>query len=166
MNLWRINRYYFLRLKRLRGSPRALAGGIAIGVLIGLTPTMPLHTLLIILFAFLTRTSAIAGIIVSWLVCNPLTYLPIYYLSAVVGNYLTPYTLNLEKVQGILDHVLAADNIQKSLTIIVDLGYEALVVMIVGGFCLALPFAVVSYYLALPFFTRIQKKQREKKVLS
>ena len=113
MNLWRINKYYFLRLKRLRGSPRALAGGTAIGVFIGLTPTMPLHTILIILLALLTRTSAVAGIIFSWLVCNPLTYLPIYYLSAVIGNHITPYELNLEKVQAILDHVLAAGSFRK-----------------------------------------------------
>ena len=166
MNLWRINKYYFLRLKRLRGSPRALAGGTAIGVFIGLTPTMPLHTILIILLALLTRTSAVAGIIFSWLVCNPLTYLPIYYLSAVIGNHITPYELNLEKVQALLDHVLAAGSFRKSLTIVMELGYEALTVMIAGGFCLALPLAAVSYYLALPFFTGIQKKRLKKRILS
>ncbi len=166
MNLWRINKYYFLKLKRLRGSPRALAGGTAIGVFIGLTPTMPLHTLLIVFLALLTRTSAVAGIIISWLVCNPLTYLPIYYFSAVIGNYVTPYELNLEKVQTILNQLLAAGSFQKSLTIVMELGYEALAVMIAGGFCLALPVATVSYYLALSFFTGIQKKRQKKRILS
>lgn len=166
MNLWRINKYYFLKLKRLRGTPRALAGGTAIGVFIGLTPTMPLHTLFILLLAFATRTSALAGIIVSFMVCNPLTYLPIYYLAAALGNFATPYELNLEKVRMILEHVLNADTVKESLSIIAGLGYEALIVMGVGGFLLALPLGILSYYFSLPFFTQIQRTRMKKRVLS
>lgn len=166
MNLWRINKYYFTKFKRLRGTPRALAGGTAVGVFIGLTPTIPLHTLLIVILAFVTRTSVIAGIIVSWLVCNPITYLPIYYFSAVIGNYLTPYEINLQKIQVLLKEIIEGESLQKSLTFIAELGYEAMVVMIVGGTVLALPFAVASYYLALPFFIKLQKKRISKRVLS
>ncbi|MGW8195861.1 MAG: DUF2062 domain-containing protein [Desulforhopalus sp.] len=166
MNFWRVNKYYFTRLKRLRGSPKALAGGIAIGVFVGLTPTIPFHTVLIIAFALMTRMSVIAGIIVSWLVCNPLTYLPIYYLSAKIGNYVTPYDFNLEKVKTLLDHVHGADSLSESLKYVFASGYEALVVMIVGGVCLGLPCAVASYYLALRFFVRLQKKRIAKKILN
>ncbi|MFW2368757.1 MAG: DUF2062 domain-containing protein [Desulforhopalus sp.] len=166
MNLWRINKYYFTKFKRLRGSPRALAGGTALGVFIGLTPTIPLHTLLIVFLAFVTRTSVLAGIIVSLLVCNPLTYLPIYYFSAVIGNYITPYELNLQKIQVLLNEILRGESLQKSLTFIFELGYEALVVMIIGGIVLALPFAVASYYLALRFFIKLQQKRISKRVLS
>lgn len=166
MNLWRINKYYFTRLKRLRGSPKALAGGTAVGVFIGLTPTIPLHTVLILIFGLITRTSVVAGIIISWLVCNPLTYLPIYYLSAVIGNYVTPYDLNLEKVKIILDQILSATSFQQAMQVIFESGYEALVVMIAGGVCLALPFAVFSYYLALRFFINLQRKRISKRVLS
>lgn len=166
MNLWRFIKYYFLKFKRLQGSPHALAGGTAIGVFVGLTPTIPFHTLLIVFASLLTRTSTLAGIIVSWIVCNPLTYLPIYYLSAVVGNRLTPYELNLEKFRSALEQVIAGDGIQNSLTILVESGYQALVVMGVGGVCLALPFAVISYYLALIFFVQIQKKRIKKRVLN
>ncbi len=166
MKLWRIIKYYFLKFKRLQGSPHALAGGTAIGVFVGLTPTMPLHTILIIFLSLLTRTSTLAGIIISWIVCNPLTYLAIYYFSAVVGNHLTPYELNLMNVQIALEQAMAGDGIQNSLTILAQSGYEALVVMGVGGFCLALPFALVSYYLALIFFVQIQKKRIKKHVLS
>jgi len=166
MNLWRFIKYYFLKFRRLQGSPHALAGGTAIGVFVGLTPTIPFHTLLIVLFSLLTRTSTLAGIIISWIVCNPLTYLPIYYLSALVGNHLTPYELNLINFQGALEQAMAGDGIQNSLAILAGSGYEAMVVMGVGGFCLALPFAVVSYYLALKFFVQIQQKRINKRVLS
>lgn len=166
MNLWRINKYYFTKFKRLRGSPRALAGGTAVGVFIGLTPTIPFHTILIVFLAFVTRTSVLAGVIVSWLVCNPLTYLPIYYFSAVIGNHITPYEINLEKVQLLLNKIIKNGSLLESLTFIAELGYEAMVVMIVGGICLAIPFTVVSYYMALKFFIKLRKKRISKRVLS
>ncbi len=166
MKFWRTFKYFILKFKRLQGSPYALAGGTAIGVFVGLTPTIPFHTLLIVLLSFLTRTSSIAGIIVSWIVCNPLTYIPIYYLSAVVGNHLTPYELNLVTVKMALEQAMAGGGIQNALTTIAQSGYETLVVMGVGGFCLALPFALVSYYLALIFFIQIQKKRVKKRILS
>jgi len=166
MNLRRYLKYYYYRFKLLQGSPRALAGGTAIGVFIGLTPTIPFHTLLIVFFSFLTRTSTVAGIIISWIISNPLTYLPIYYLSALVGNHLTPYELNLTNVQNALEQTMAGGSLQNSLAILVASGYEALVVMIVGGFCFALPFGILSYYLSFKFFIQIQKKRMNKHVLS
>jgi uncharacterized protein (DUF2062 family) len=166
MNLWRFIKYYYFKFKRLQGSPHALAGGTAIGVFVGLTPTIPFHTLLIVFLSLVTRTSTLAGIIISWIVCNPLTYLPIYYLSALVGNHLTPYELNLKNVQSALEQAMSGDGIQNALAILVESGYESLVVMGIGGVCFALPFAIVSYYLALIFFVQIQKKRIKKRVLS
>ena len=166
MNLGRILKYYFLKLKRLQGSPYALAGGTAIGVFVGLTPTIPFHTVIIVFLSLVTRTSAFAGITVSWIVCNPFTYLPIYYCAAVVGNHLTPYELNLMSVHAALEQAMAGGGIQNSLTTLAQTGYEALVVMGVGGISIALPFALVSYYLALFFFLKIQKKRDKKHVLN
>ena len=165
MNLWRIHKYYFYRFIRLRGNPRALAGGTAIGVFIGLTPTIPFHTILIIGLAFATRSSVIAGIIVSWIVCNPVTSLPIYYSATVLGNMLTPYSLDLEKLTSVFHQVMQSENTKNSMAIIRDLGYESVVILIVGGLALALPLAVVSYYLAFQFFLRLHQKRRRKQIL-
>jgi hypothetical protein len=166
MNLWRSIKYYHYRFRRLQGSPHALAGGTAIGVFVGLTPTIPFHTLLIVFLSLITRTSAVAGIIISWLISNPLTYLPIYYISALVGNYLTPYELNLQIVQSRLEQAMADGSFQNLLAFLVVSGYETLIVLIVGGFCFALPFGILSYYLSLRFFIHIQKKRMNKHVLS
>ncbi len=165
MNLRRSLKYYLHRFRRLQGSPHALAGGTAIGVFVGLTPTIPFHTLLIVFLSLTTRTSAVAGIIISWLISNPLTYLPIYYFSALVGNYLTPYELNLKVVQSGLEQAMSDGSFQNLLEILMVSGYEALVVLIVGGFCFALPFGILSYYLSLKFFLHIQKKRMDKHVL-
>jgi len=152
LNFNRINKYYYLRFKRLRGDPKALAGGVAIGVLVGLTPTIPLHTLMVIAFTIITRTSTIAGIIASVAVCNPLTYFPIYYFSATLGNFITPYELNLESLEKVFVQLTNSGSMLDSLTLIGTLGYKTIIVMVTGGIILALPFTFASFYLALYFF--------------
>lgn len=162
----RLRKYYFIRFKRLKGDPSALAGGFAIGVFIGITPTMPFHTVVILLLTLATRTSAIAGILSSWLVCNPLTYIPIYYFSLVIGNAITPYHLNWEKIRAVLDALLSSNSFSHSLDAVAGLGFEAGVVMITGGVILALPFTLLSYYLSLKFFIAMRKKRIQKQILS
>lgn len=157
----RFIRYNLIRIKRLSGNPRALAGGIAIGVLIGLTPTIPLHTPLILTLALFTRTSVVAGIIVSWLVCNPLTFFPIYYIAVVLGNHLTPYEINFQRIQLLLNHLTDGSSFQASLGVLTALGFESLIVLLVGGFVFSLPFSFLSYYLAVPFFTKRQEKKKK-----
>lgn len=51
------------RLKRIRAAPRAVAGGVAIGIFWGFTPLTGLKTLLSLLFAWMTRCSKIAAVI-------------------------------------------------------------------------------------------------------
>lgn len=162
----RLGKYYYLRFKRLKGDPRSLAIGFAIGVFVGITPTMPLHTVIILLLTLLTRSSAIAGILSSWLVCNPLTYIPIYYFSMVIGNAVTPYHLSWEKIKGALDLLLSADSLRHSLGTLSSLGMEASVVMISGGILLAIPFTAASYVLSLKFFIAYQKKRMQKHILN
>lgn len=165
MQIDRIWKYYTLRFKRLKGDPRSLAGGTALGVFVGLTPTIPFHTLIIILLALVTRTSTIAGILSSWFICNPLTYFPIYYLSLVIGNSVTPYELNWLKIKETLDLILAAEDLRQSIHTLFSLGFEAAIVMVVGGCLFALPFSIASYYLSLKFFVAIRKKRQDKHIL-
>ncbi len=165
MKFSRISKYYYRRFQRLKGDPHALAGGFSIGVFVGLTPTIPLHTIIILAFTLPTRTSAVAGILSSWLVSNPITYLPIYYLSLVIGNAVTPYQLNWDKIRTVLNLLHSSPSFTHSLSVIGGLGFEAIVVMVVGGCILALPFALASYYLSLRFFITIRRRRRDKHIL-
>lgn len=162
----RLSKYYFRRFQRLKGDPHALAGGFAIGVFIGITPTMPLHTIVIVILTLATRTSTIAGILSSWLVCNPLTYFPIYYFALVIGNAITPYHLNWEKIKSTLDILTSSGSLSDSINSIVSLGYESGAVMLVGGVILAIPFTIVSYYLSLKFFIAMKKRRIQKQILN
>ena len=107
MNFGRTRRYYYLRFIRLRGTPHSLALGSAIGVFIGITPTIPFHTIVIFFLSIVSRSSFIAGLISSWVVCNPLTYIPQYYLSLRIGNLVTPYELSWNQIQSVVEVVLS-----------------------------------------------------------
>jgi uncharacterized protein len=166
MQLNRLSKYYFLKFIRLKGDPKSLAAGAAIGVFVGLTPTIPLHTVALMALTIVTRTSLIAAVTTSWLVCNPLTYAPIYYFSLVIGNAITPYNLSWEKIKGILDLLMTHTGLGPSFQALANLGLEAIIVMFVGGCILALPFTIVSYYLSLSLFLKIRKRRQEKHMLN
>jgi len=145
-------KYYYLKVRRLRGTPEVLAGGAAIGVFVGLTPTIPFHTPLTLLFSLLTKSSTVAAFLSSWLVFNPFTLVPIYYCSLRIGNYLTPYHVNFNSLEYILREFQSGSGITPMFTSILSLGYETSIVLVVGGFVFSLPFAILSYYGALSFF--------------
>lgn len=165
MNLKRTFRYYYLKFIRLKGDPQSLAWGTAIGTFLGLTPIIPLHTISVLIVTFLTRTSTIAGLLATLVVCNPVTYVPQYYFSIIIGNMITPYNLTWERMRAVLDILLAKPGLMESMQALGGIGYEAIVVLIVGGSVLALPFSVASYFLSLQLFTRIQEKRRKIHVL-
>lgn len=166
MKITRLSKYFYLKFIRLKGEPHSLAMGTAIGVLIGLTPTIPLHTVLILGIAVAMRSSAIAGIISSWIVCNPLTYLPIYYFSMVLGNLLTPYELNWQRIRHSMNALISHQGFTDSFREVAGLGFETVAVMLIGGMVLALPFAVASYYFSLHLFQRIRARKRDRSNLT
>ncbi len=163
----RFFKYHFIRFKRLRGDPHFLALGTAIGVFIGLTPTMPFHTVLIIVAALITKSSALAGITISWIICNPLTYFPIYYFSVQIGNFITPHELSWNKMQGMLQYLVSdSATFASSIKLITEIGYETCAVLLAGGVLFALPFGILSYYLSFSFFLKIKTRKREKHILN
>lgn len=166
MNPKRSAKYYYLKFMRQKGDPQSLALGTAIGVFIGITPTMPLHTILIILITLATRTSIITAMLGSFLVCNPITYVPQYYLSTIIGNALTPYDLTWTRIKEVLDILLQHPGLQQSMEVLAGLGYEAVIVLVVGGTVLALPFTIASYFLSLRLFVKIRQKREQRHLLN
>lgn len=165
MNIGRTGKYYYLRLLRLKGSPHSLALGSAIGVFVGITPTIPLHTIIIFILCIFTRSSFIAAIITSWLVCNPLTYIPQYYLSTKIGNLVTPYELSWDKIKSVLNVLLSDSALGERISSFMTLGYESAIILVAGGCLLALPFTIFTYYSSYIMFVKIKKKRREKQIL-
>lgn len=152
-------RYYKLRFLRLKGDPGSIARGVALGTFIGITPTLPLHTIATIIIAPLIRGNIIGAFLAGFTVCNPLTYFPQYYFSWLIGNALTPYDLTWERIKAVLDILLSGAGYQVAFDAISRLGVDAVIVMCLGGSILAIPFAVAAYFLAFRFFSKRQKNR-------
>lgn len=75
----------FEKIKRLQGNPHYVAMGMAIGVFVGITPTIPFHTAIAIILAFILRGSKPAAAIGVW-IANPLTIPLFYYGDYKVGT--------------------------------------------------------------------------------
>lgn len=139
--------------------------GTAIGIFIGVTPTMPLHTVAIIGLTLLFRASTIAALIAATAISNPLTFVPQYYLAWRVGDAMLPGRLSWEQLQGLL-RVLSNTGFIDGLKAISHLSGDALLVMLTGGFILALPLAIASYFLSFRFFYKMREKRRKKHILN
>lgn len=160
----RTARYYYLRFLRLKGDPNDLARGVAIGMFIGITPTIPLHTILAIAIAFVLRASKIAALLATIAVSNPLTFVLQYYLSWRIGHWLIQSNLTWETINTTLQAITADTGFTEALHIIMQLGFKAIATLIIGGSILAIPFALAGYLLSLQFFRAVQKKRQARQI--
>ncbi len=165
MKAQRTARYYYLKFLRLKGDPFTLARGVAIGIFVGITPTLPLHTVMIILLAPLLGGNLIAALVSASIVSNPLTFAPQYYISWFIGDWLLPGRLTWDRLKSTLDLILSDAGFRENLTIILHLGRDAVLVMLLGGVLLAVPFTLAGYLLSLKLFEKISAKRRQKHIL-
>ena len=149
MALRRVLRYHWLKFLRLQEDPRKLAWGMALGVFIGITPTIPFHMVGALTLAALFRISPVTAFI-GIQIGNPLTVVPIYIAAYKVGQFLLhrgkplmfPETFSFKAWISVL--------------------WQGGVALQVGGVILAIPPAIVAYFLTLWIVQRYHRRQAEK----
>ena len=121
------------RFEQLPGDPHYIAMGMAVGVFISVTPTIPFHSVLAIALAFILRGSKIAAAIGVWL-SNPVTMPFIYLGSYKVGMFLlgNSATLDAENQSGLQ---------------LLKLGVDVTYAMTIGAAILGFPLSVASYFI-------------------
>jgi uncharacterized protein (DUF2062 family) len=125
------------QLKELRDKPHEISLGMAIGVFIAITPTIPFHTVLAVALAALLRGSKLAAALGVW-VSNPLTIPFFYYGSYRLGRFVLGYPLL----------VLPDDY---SLISLVKMGKHVTVAMLHGGVLLGILPGLLAYFLTYKF---------------
>lgn len=158
-------RYYYLRCIRLQGSPYSLAMGSAVGAAIAVTPTMPLHTVIILSTTLLLRVNTIAALIAGTIISNPLTFAAQYYLSWKIGDMLLPHRLTWERLQQVLALTKEAGFVE-GFKILSHLSVDAILVMLTGGIILAVPLGIATFFLSHRFFEHLDKKRQQKHLLN
>ncbi|MFH1103022.1 MAG: DUF2062 domain-containing protein [Pseudomonadota bacterium] len=141
------------RVKRLEGDPHDVALGLAIGVFIGITPTIPFHTALAIAFSFFFGASKVAAALGVW-ISNPVTIPIFYYLSYKIGTFL-------------LGMSSPFDVVPRSLIELVRTGADITFAAIIGGVILGIIPGILTYILTRRILSVIHsKKLKEKNMTS
>ncbi len=163
----RTARYYYLRFLRLKGDPRAIARGVALGTFIGITPTLPLHTVLILISAPLLRANLVAALLAATVVSNPLTFGPQYYASWLIGGWLAPCHVSWDAIQTTLGQITSGSlSFQESLAAVWRLGSATLLTLVTGGIVLAAPIAAAAYFWAYRLVRRFQQRRAKRHLYS
>ena len=149
MALRRVLRYHWLKFRRLQEDPRKIAGGMALGVFIGFTPTIPFHTVGALTLAALLRVSPVTAFL-GIQFCNPLTIPAIYLAAYKVGQFLL-----------YRDRPLVFPEIF-SYKAWISVLWQGGVALQVGGVILAIPPAIVAYFLTLWIVQRYRRRKAAK----
>jgi uncharacterized protein len=146
---------HYHRLMQIRDTPHAIAGGIAIGMVLGFTPLVSLKTVLAIFIAWLFRCSKLSAALAVQFHDILLPIWPfILRWQYVIGFFLLhhfqmPAKLTKEKL------LLGSWFHWKMLVAFFrDVGWP----LLLGSLVMALPLAVICYFIALKLVTRYQQK--------
>jgi len=129
----------------------AIALGTTIGVFVGMTPTVGIQMILVMVVAFLAKPffhfNRVAALITVY-ISNPVTMVPIYYLDYKVGTLFFESRHTVEDFQQILHYNGFAEWWQTIVALFVDVGMPLLVgSLIVASVCAAPTYPLMRYLL-------------------
>jgi len=146
MNLREKIQHFITRFKQLNGDPHYVALGMAIGVFVSITPTIPFHTVIALALAFILRGSKSAAAIGVWF-SNPIT-IPLFYKgsydvgTSILGNS-APFNIEYESILELL-----------------KLGADVTIAMITGGIILGILPGIVAYFVTRRIFIKIRLRKK------
>jgi uncharacterized protein (DUF2062 family) len=85
---WPKTKHFFVHgIFHLDDTPHRIALGVAIGMFVAWTPTIPFQMMLTVALCFVLRANKVVGLPFVWLT-NPVTLLPVYTPNLFVGQWL------------------------------------------------------------------------------
>ncbi len=142
-------RNFFYWLVRLRGSPHAIAGGLAVGMFITFTPTVGLQTLIALAIATAANLSRAAAVLPVWLT-NPVTAPPVFAFTYWTGTFFWPGPEAAVVASAMRDFAEGIDRVELGalpdhLEVFGQLGLDVFVPLWIGGTLVGLAAAAVVY---------------------
>ncbi len=126
---------------QLRDTPESIALGAAVGMFIGLTPTVGIQTGLALLATIhwrVNRTAALIAVFIS----NPFTTGPVYAVDYIIGKAILR---NGPPLGHLVEAVKNSEGIRQQFALLFHFGWPLLLGGIVVGFALAVP----TYFIVL-----------------
>lgn len=142
----------YARFLKIRGEPREIGLGFALGIFIGMTPFMGFHTASAVFLAALFKWNKIAAAAAVW-ISNPATAPLVYGSTYYVGAKAT----RVDKING-APNFFSFDGLYN----LFCNAPEILWVLTVGGILIGIPLSIASYYFVVGTVKKYRKDLREK----
>jgi uncharacterized protein len=136
----------------IRGNPHEIAAGFALGIFVGMSPTMGGQTAIALFFALLLKWNKVSSVIGVW-ISNPFTAPFIYSFTYFIGSKI----LGFIKISGVAigsgkPSEMSANGLYNMLLKAPGIFWA----LIIGGIVIGLPLALAGYYFS---FTAVRKYQ-------
>ncbi len=170
---WRIAlRKILRRIVFSQSSANSVAWGVALGLFIGLTPTVGFQMIIAALLATLLGANRLASVLSVW-VSNPFTLAPIYYFNFRVGASFLP----VERAAEVREHfALVAERVAEisvtdfpatmgaALGEMGRLGFDIIAALIVGSIVVGAVAVAVSYPVTLWTVNLVRRHRRARSI--
>lgn len=137
------------RFVKIRGSPREIALGFALGLFIGMTPTIGFQMPIAIFLAALFKWNKISAALAVW-ITNPLTAPFVYSFSYFVGAKALGFKIAPKLLTGL------------DFSTLKEAGAKILLATTVGGVVAGIPLSLLGYYLAFSAVHGYQTKLKQR----
>lgn len=153
---------------KLRSSPRAIAGGLALGMFIAFTPTYGVQLILVVFLATLFNFNRPASLIPIW-ITNPVTVTPVYTFNYWLGCFFwsgPPVSEVSKQFMEITVKLAKLDfwDIHHQIINLMEIGKDVFIPLIIGSVLVGAVLALIIYWVSLPllrlFFSRRAKKHQ------
>ncbi|ACL06806.1 conserved hypothetical protein-like protein [Desulfatibacillum aliphaticivorans] len=142
----------FHRFLAIRGTPRELALGLALGVFVGMSPYMGVHTAVAVLFAAIfkwSKISAAVGVQISNFGTAPFVYWFTYHVGKFFYTARVPFQPPSEfSFNGLMEMLKQTP--------------EMLWILTIGGVVAGIPLAFITYWIAFKAVTKYREDIKEK----
>jgi len=152
----------YARFLKIRGHPREIAFGLALGLFVAMTPTMGFQMAIAICLATFFKCNKMSAGLGVW-VTNPVTAPIIYPVCYYIGSRI--YSVPKSQMVGV-EH-----DVKIFYTLLVK-APELFIALTIGGVIIGLPLAVAGYYFAYSAIHRYQDeiklklaRRKEKKAI-
>ena len=157
-------------LVRLRRSPRAIAGGFALGTFVAFTPTMGIQFFIVMFLATLLNMNRPAAFIAIW-ITNIATMAPIYTFNYWIGSFFWqgPSVHDVYRTLLELTARLARMNLWDILDQfkeVMSLGQEIFIPLVIGSVVVGAVAAACAYLLSYALIRYTTIRRNRKRTLS
>ncbi|MBM9519290.1 DUF2062 domain-containing protein [Desulforhopalus vacuolatus] len=156
-------------ITRLRSTPHAIAGGLALGTFVSLTPTVGIQFFIVVIIASLLNLNRAAAIIPIW-ITNPVTIAPIYTFNYWIGlqfvdgppvKQVSELFLEISKSMAKMQFW----EIKEQFNVILHTGREVILPLTVGSVLVGLVCGGITWGLSISLLKFLNTRRRRKNIL-